>query len=228
VVPGTVTTVSSAADLAVPRSRAAVSARLTVYLLAISGVGLGVGLMVSADLGVAPNDVMNTGLSDKLGAGVGTAAWITGVVAMALAWALGRRPRIATAAGSVIVGFSINASLAALPTPDLLATRAAFLALGLVVVWAGITGVVAADVGAGPLELLMLAFMDRGASIRLSRWGIELSLLLLGLALGGSAGFGTAVFALGTGPVLAVTLPWATRRLGTQLTQPVDVASAGL
>lgn len=220
--------VSASTDLGAPRARAALSVRAAVYLIAISSIGVGVALMVEAELGVAPNDVLNTGLSDQLGFGVGTAAWLTGVVAMALAWALGRRPRLATVAGSVIVGFSINASLAAMPTPDHLGWRIAFLALGLVVAWAGITGVVAADVGAGPLELVMLAFMDRGVSIRISRWAIELTLLLLGLALGGSAGLGTAVFALGTGPMLALTLPRASRRLGTQLTQPTDVASAGL
>lgn len=220
--------VSASTDLAAPRARAALSVRAAVYLIAISIIGLGVALMVSAELGVAPNDVLNTGLSDKIGFGVGTAAWLTGVVAMVLAWVLGRRPRLATVVGGMIVGLSINASVAALPSPDPFAWRIAFLALGLAVVWAGITGVVAADVGAGPLELVMLALMDRGVSIRVSRWAIELTLLVMGLALGGSAGFGTAVFALGTGPVLAVTLPPATRRLGTQLTQPTDVASAGL
>lgn len=220
--------VPSPTPSALPRPRATRPVRFAVYMVSISSIGLGVALMVEAQLGVAPNDVLNTGLSDQLGIGVGTAAWLTGVVAMALAWAMRRRPRIATVVGSVIVGLSINLCLAALPTPDPMAVRIAFLSLGLCVVWSGITGVVAADVGAGPLELVMLAFMDRGVSIRISRWGIELTLLLLGLALGGSAGFGTAVFALGTGPVLALTLPPASNRLGTHLTQPTDVASAGL
>jgi uncharacterized membrane protein YczE len=215
----TVAAVSRSPAVAPPRPRAALSTRAAVYLVAISSIGMGVALMVRAELGVAPNDVLNTGLSDHIGFGVGTAAWLTGSVAMVLAWLLGRRPRIATVVGSVIVGLSINASLGALPSPDQLGWRVAFLALGLAVVWSGITGVVAADVGAGPLELVMLAFMDRGVSI---------TLLAMGLALGGSAGVGTAVFALGTGPVLAQTLPVATRRMGTQLTQPVDAASAGL
>jgi uncharacterized membrane protein YczE len=205
-----------------------VAVRLTVYTVAICSVGVGVALMVSGDLGVAPNDVLNTGLSDVLGFGVGTAAWLTGVLAMALAWVLGRRPTIITVVGSVIVGFAINAGLAVLPEPDHLAVRIGFVVLGLVVVWSGITGVVAADLGAGPLELVMLALMDRSIGIRPARWGIELTLLTLGLALGGAAGFGTAVFALGTGPVLAITLPPATARLGTQLSEPVDVAAAGI
>lgn len=202
--------------------------RYAVYTVAIWSVGLGVSLMVEGDLGVAPNDVLNTGLADTLGVGVGVAAWITGVVAMALSWLLGRRPLAATVIGSVVVGLSITWALAVLPNPDQLAPRIGFVALGLIVVWAGITGVVSADVGAGPLELVMLGLMDRGISIRVARWGIELTLLLIGLALGGAAGVGTAVFALATGPVLAVTLPRAAARLGTQLSQPTEVASAGV
>ena len=52
---------------------------------------------------------------------------------------------------------------------------------------------------------------------------MELTLLLLGLALGGAAGAGTVVFAFGTGPVLALTLPLASRRLGTHLTQAAAI-----
>lgn len=199
-----------------------------MYTLAIWSVGLGVSLMVEGDLGVAPNDVLNTGLAETLDIGVGVAAWITGVVAMALSWLLGRRPLVATVIGSVVVGLSITWALALLPTPEHLAVRIGFVALGLVVVWVGITGVVSADVGAGPLELVMLGFMDRGISIRSARWGIELTLLLIGLVLGGAAGIGTAVFALGTGPVLAIALPRAVARLGTHLSQPTEVASAGV
>ena len=199
-----------------------------MYTLAIWSVGLGVSLMVEGDLGVAPNDVLNTGLAETLDIGVGVAAWITGVVAMALSWLLGRRPLVATVIGSVVVGLSITWALALLPTPEHLAVRIGFVALGLVVVWVGITGVVSADVGAGPLELVMLGFMDRGISIRSARGGIELTLLLIGLVLGGAAGIGTAVFALGTGPVLAIALPRAVARLGTHLSQPTEVASAGV
>ena len=219
---------SSPHTRAAARPTAPIGVRFAVYTIAICSVGAGVALMVRGDLGVAPNDVLNTGLAEVLGFGVGTAAWLTGIVAMALSWVLGRRPRTVTVLGSVIVGLAINAVLAVLPEPEHLGSRIALVALGLAVVWAGITGVVAADVGAGPLELVMLALMDRGIGIRPARWGIELTLLALGLALGGAAGAGTAVFALGTGPVLAITLPRASARLGTQLSEPTDIASAGI
>jgi uncharacterized membrane protein YczE len=208
---------------AAPRPQASTRTRYGIFAVAISGVGIGVGLMIEAHLGVAPNDVLSTGLADTLGWGVGTASWLTSGVAMLLAWALGRRPRLPTVLGGVFVGLSINGMLAALPTPDGLPLRWGFLLLGLCVVWAAITGVVSADVGAGPLELVMLALMDRRVSIRVARWGIELTLLGLGLALGGSAGIGTALFAFGTGPVLSITLPWGSARTGIDLTHPVEV-----
>lgn len=188
-----------------------------MFVASIALVGVGVGFMVRADLGVAPNDVMNTGLADRLEVGVGSAAWITAAVAMALAWALGRRPRAATVLGGAVVGLAINASLAAIPEVDGGAWRVAALVVGLALVWVGITGVVGTDVGAGPLELIMLALMDRRVGIRAARWGIELGLLALGLALGGTVGVGTAVFALGTGPILAITLPPVMARLGTSV-----------
>ena len=208
------------------RAAAALPVRVAVYMLAISSVGLGVGLMVRAELGVAPNDVMNTGLGDTLGLGVGTASWLTSLVAMVLAWSLGRRPRVATVLGGVVVGLSINGTLALVSSPATIGVRCAVIALGLVIVWAGITGVVSADVGAGPLELVMLGLMDRGISIRVARWGIELALLAIGVALGGAVGAGTAIFALGTGPVLAFTLPRASARLGTDLRHPTEIAAA--
>ena len=93
--------------------------------------------------------------------------------------------------------------------------------------WTGITGVVSADVGAGPLELVMLALMDRNVSIRVARWGIEIALLVIGLVLGGEAGLGTVIFVVATGPVLAVTIPRATAVLGTDLRNPIEIAVAG-
>lgn len=209
------------------RTPVSLTARLVLYLAAIAGVGLGVGLMVEAELGLAPNDVLSTGLGDTLGIGVGTAAWITAAVAIALSWMLGRRPRTATVLGGVVVGFAINLALDLLPTPDALAVRSAMLVVGLVVIWSSITVIVAVDVGAGPLELLMLSIMDRGVSIHVARWGIEIALFVLGLALGGDAGLGTILFAVCTGPILAVTLPRATRVFGTSLSQPTEIAAVG-
>jgi uncharacterized membrane protein YczE len=144
-----------------------------------------------------------------------------------MAWILGRRATIATVLASVGVGAGIDVALDVLPSPDATLARLGFMVLGLVVLWTAITGIVGTDLGIGPIELLMLAINDRGVKLHVARWAIEIGLLAVGVALGGAVGLGTAAFALCTGPVLAVTIPWATRVLGTDLTRPVEVAACG-
>jgi uncharacterized membrane protein YczE len=53
----------------------------------------------------------------------------------------------------------------------------------------------------------MTGFARRGISIRFARTAIELTVLMIGIALGGAIGVGTAVFALGIGPLVQFFLP---------------------
>jgi len=194
-----------------------VAPRVALFLSCIGLIGCGVAMMIRADWGVPPNDVMNTGLADHLDIGVGFASWLTALVAMALAASLGRRPRVTTFVGGAVIGLAITAALAVVPDVDSAAAKTVLLVVGLGIIWVGVTGVVATDVGAGALELIMLALVDRRVGIRVARWGIEAVLLAIGLLLGGEVGVGTVLFVVGTGPVLAVTLPPTAARLGTSL-----------
>jgi uncharacterized membrane protein YczE len=63
----------------------------------------------------------------------------------------------------------------------------------------------------------------RGVSIRFARTAIELTVLAVGIALGGAIGIGTAVFALGIGPLVQVFLP----RLQIRATNPDVRPDAG-
>ena len=191
--------------------------RVALFLGCIALIGCGVAFMVRADWGVPPNDVMNTGLAERLGIGVGLASWLTALVAMVLATTLGRPPRVTTFVGGAVIGLAITAALAIVPDADSVVAKTLLLVVGLGIIWVGVTGVVATDVGAGALELIMLALADRGLGIRIARWGIEGVLLAIGLLLGGELGVGTVLFVVGTGPVLAMTLPPATAWLGTSL-----------
>jgi uncharacterized membrane protein YczE len=59
----------------------------------------------------------------------------------------------------------------------------------------------------------MTGFVRRtGFSVGRVRTAIELSVLAVGLALGGSAGLGTVVYALSIGPLLQLMLPAFTTR----------------
>jgi uncharacterized membrane protein YczE len=63
------------------------------------------------------------------------------------------------------------------------------------------------DLGPGPRDGLMTGLAHRsGWSIRRARTIIEVLVLLVGFALGGTVGLGTVVFALGIGPLVQLAL----------------------
>lgn len=191
--------------------------RAAALLAGIVLVGIGISNMVAAELGVAPADVLSTGGAEQLGIGVGTMGWLAGITYTALAWLLRRPPSWGTVIGGVLVGIAINFGLAVLPETESLVWRVPMLLGGLAVVYCGISLGVASNLGTGPLELLMLAFGDRGVRVDVARWGIEAALLAGGLLLGGQIGVGTVLFLVLTGPVLARTLPPVVRFMGTEV-----------
>ena len=79
---------------------------------------------------------------------------------------------------------------------------------------------VATTLGTGPMELLMLGLHDKGLSMQVARWGIEVVIVTGGILLGGEIGAGTILFVLLTGPVLARTLPPMVRFMGTEVMTP--------
>lgn len=184
-------------------------------VFAVLIVGVGIALMVSAHLGVAPADVLSTGGADRLGIGVGTMGWISGAVITSVAWIMGRPPQWGTIWGTVLVGISVNAALSIVPEPDEMMWRILMFVIGITVIYVSISIGVATMLGTGPIELLMLALTDRGVSVQYSRWGIEALVLIVGVVLGGQIGVGTLVFVVATGPVLARTLPPVVRFMGT-------------
>ena len=61
---------------------------------------------------------------------------------------------------------------------------------------------IGAGYGPGPRDGLMTGLAARGWSLRWSRLGIELGVLAVGFALGGTVGVGTVVYALTVGPLV--------------------------
>ena len=61
-----------------------------------------------------------------------------------------------------------------------------------------------ADLGTGVRDGLMTALVETGLSIRTARTCIEVTVLVVGGALGGSYGVGTLVFAMFVGPLFQV------------------------
>jgi uncharacterized membrane protein YczE len=152
--------------------------------------------------------VFHEGLTHHLPLTFGQVVILVGAVVLLLWVPLRQRPGIGTVLNVLLVGVAVDVTLAWLPTPDHLAIQVAFLLLG--VVGNGLAGAlyIGADLGTGPRDGLWTGLVRRtGRSVRLVRTALELTVLLVGFALGGTVGIGTVVYALVIGPVVQMFLP---------------------
>jgi uncharacterized membrane protein YczE len=164
--------------------------------------GTGVALIVAADIGLAPWDVLHKGISRHTGVGVGTVIIIVGFALLLLWIPLRVRPGLGTILNAVLIGGTVNVVLPHLPEPDNLGLQLVEMAVGVVAFGIGTAMYIGAGLGPGPRDGLMTGIAARGYSLRLVRTGIEVTVLATGWALGGSIGLGTAVFALSIGPIV--------------------------
>ncbi len=180
-------------------------------LLGMAGLGLGIALTVRADLGLGPWDVLHQGIAQRTGVGIGVAGILVGMVVLVIAYPLGARIGVATIINVVLVGLVVDGALAVLPDVKPVAVRVVLLMVGVTSGGLGTALYLVPGLGAGPRDGLMTALAARGPSVRFVRTGIEVSALSLGMALGGSVGLGTVVWALLVGPVVQQGLIWCTR-----------------
>ena len=197
----------------------AATPRLPGLLIGLVLFGIGIGLMVEADLGLAPWEALHQGIADQLGLQIGTVSILLGIPILALWWPLGEQPGIGTVLNVVLIGVATNITIDVIPTAGSVPIQLTMMFGGVVVIGLGSATYLSADLGAGPRDGLMTGLHHRfGWSIRRARTAIELLVLVLGWALGGTIGLGTVVFALGIGPIVQSFLRLVDRedRVGRQ------------
>jgi len=170
--------------------------------------GFSIALMVRSDLGLAPWDVLHSGLTKHVPIDIGQALVIVSFVVM-LAWIpLREVPGLGTISNAIVIGVSTDVFLIVLSRPDAMAARAGLLAAGIVLQGLATAAYIGAQFGRGPRDGLMTGLARRtGRSLRLVRTAMELAVVALGLLLGGVAGLGTIVYAVSIGPLSQALLP---------------------
>lgn len=151
--------------------------------------------------------MLHQGIARRLGVPIG---WVVIAVSalVLLAWIpLRQRPGFGTLSNVVVVGLVVNATLGLIPSPGALAPRIAMLGGAVLVNGVATACYIGTGMGPGARDGLMTGLADRGHSIRAVRAVIELSVLALGVILGGSVGVGTLVYAVAIGPLVHFFLP---------------------
>lgn len=169
--------------------------------------GVTIAMMVLGGLGLAPWDVLHQGLSRTFGLGIGTWSVLISFVVLLGWWPLRERLGLGTLANAIVVGVVIDLVLWLVDPPSALWARIALLVGG--VAGNGIaTGLyIGAGLGPGARDGLSTGIAARGYPMRVVRTAVEATVLVTGVALGGTVGIGTVLYALAIGPITHRTIP---------------------
>jgi uncharacterized membrane protein YczE len=190
--------------------------------------GLSMAMLVQAGLGLDPWDVLHQGLSRYLPLSFGTVTIVVGAVVLLLWIPLRQKPGLGTVLNVFVVGVAADGGLWLIPAPDQLPSRIAMMAGAIVL--NGMAGAIyiGSQLGPGPRDGLMTGLAARtGRSLRLVRVGIELTVLAIGVLLGGTIGVGTVLYALAIGPLVQFFLRFSVVRLPVGGAGSSDGSSAG-
>lgn len=172
--------------------------------------GVSSAVMIEAQLGLNPWDVLHQGLARRTGISIGIWTIVVGVAVLLLWIPLRQRPGVGTISNVLVIGLAVDAGLALLGDPDGFAARAGMLVTGIAANGVATGLYIGASLGPGPRDGLMTGLAARGGSIRVVRAGIEAGVLGLGWILGGAVGIGTIAYAVAIGPIAHVTIPMFT------------------
>jgi uncharacterized membrane protein YczE len=182
--------------------------RLTQLYAGLVLYAVSMALVINSDLGNMPWDVFHQGLARRVGLTIGFWVIAIGLLILLIWIPLRVRPGIGTVSNILVIGFLIDAALWAVPESDHIVVRSAYLVAGIFLNGIATALYVGARMGPGPRDGLMTGLVRRtGRSVRLVRTSMEVLVVLAGIALGGTFGVGTILYAVSIGPLVQIFLP---------------------
>ena len=109
--------------LLLPFHRATFLRRLPQLLAGYAAIGAGFAVMVEADLGLGPWEVLHQGIADRTGIPMGVVTILVGIAVLGAWVPLRQRPGIGTVGNVVLVGVALDLTLLAVPAVTTLWVR---------------------------------------------------------------------------------------------------------
>lgn len=188
--------------------------RLLLLFLGCVVLGVGVGLLLTADLGSDGYSTLVNGLSRSTGVSFMVCNLGVSAAFLVLAAVRGLRPDVGTVVQIVVVGFTVSTVIDLLEIPDPLAGRSAYLVVAFPIVAVGIAAYLGSNLGAGPAEAAALAW-DPPIPFRWSYSAVQGGGAVVGWLLGAAIGPGTLAVVFLLGPAVDI----AARVLRVNVTQ---------
>jgi len=196
------------------RNRWAVTPKnFAILLVGLAIFGLGDSLLIQSSIGNAPWSVLAQGLSLHTPFSIGECTALISVGVLALWLPLKERPGFGTLCNIAVIAIFIQIGVDWIPklhTNFIL--QLVYVIIGIGLVGAGTGLYITCGLGPGPRDGLMTSIHKQtGIRISRARLSIEVTVLIIGKALGGTLGVGTAMFALFIGASIATNLNFVSK-----------------
>lgn len=163
---------------------------------------LGSVMILYADLGMSAWGVFQIGLVNVVGLTFGQATQLVGLGVLLLGWSMGFPPGFGTVSNMFFIGFFIDVIIGwgVVPRFNNLVLQLILLTAGMAMIGIASYFYLSPKLGAGPRDGLMIGLVQKlDRSVSTVRAGIEISVLAMGIAMGGPIGIGTVITAFTIG-----------------------------
>lgn len=185
------------------------------FFVGLITMSLGITLTIKGNaLGTSPWDVLHIGLFKQFGFTIGTWSILTGLfIVVSTSIYLKRFPKTATILNMLLIGTFIDIFNWLLPDTEQLVGVIIYFTLGFFVLSVGCAMYIAASLGEGPRDTVMMIIARKGYSVKTGRMVMEVFAASTGWLLGGPVGIGTIILAVGTGYVIQPSLTFFKAKL---------------
>lgn len=185
---------------------------LLIISLSVSIMGIGEGFLILAQLGVTPWTVLSQGIALQANISIGMSIALVSIAVLLLWIPFKLKIGFGTLINIALIALFVDLTTRFIPAPESLVARVAFMLFGILIFGIGTTFYLSCRLGAGPRDGLMVGLCQKfGWNVGRVRTGIEISVCLLGILLGGTFGLSTIVFALSVGWIIQGTFSLLTK-----------------
>ena len=189
---------------------------LSILLVGEFLFGLGDAFLIVAGVGNTPWTDLAEGIATVIGWSIGKATFLVSAAVLLLWIPIREVPGIGTLLNAIIIAATIELTVDRIPASDDILVSFLQVCLGILLIGIGSAMYLTANLGPGPRDGWMTGLQRvTGVPIGRVRVTIEISVLVIGVLLGGTFGYGTVLFAFAIGPVVAVCLA-AAGRIGSE------------
>ena len=171
--------------------------------IGLSIFGFGHAILFGSNFGVSPWMVLAQGLAIQFEIGIGLSIIVVSFGVLLFWIPLKEKPGIGTFINFFVVAAVIEITLPYIPYQTDISLKLLQVFLGILVIGMGGSIYLIANLGPGPRDGLMTG-ISKKTEIPMAyvRNALEISVVIIGWSLGGTAGVGTLIFAIMIGPVI--------------------------